>query len=431
MSSSSAVAAEPDPEVSGSSASASASKKEATQASPPPSVSADVRYYAVDPDHLKALQDDKPWMKAAKYFTKVAVSPSAVTKMMMHCASGVEKGIAKGGNPIEVMGLMLGRPDPHCPTTLIVTDAFPLPIEGFETRVIADDQAVVNHMISLNECLERTRNERFMGWYHSHPFDVGDHSHCFLSQTDLSTQLQWQRAEDPHGNPFVAVVLDPLRTAHTGVPELKAFRAFPPEYQSPVLNECPDGTVEMSEQVRLEHWGSCWNRYYELQVEYYMSSASRKILGDLTQNYLWMATLKRHDGRDRVKALQDTAAAFGPLTSGGGGKAGAAATVVVGGGGGVPIPVASSVSHMSLLPSVAAERMEAMRTSLGRFPSQDVGAAAAAAGGENRPSANDNPRAMQPAVAKLQLVATQELTQATLRHVQKCVFQRPSLSSSS
>lgn len=29
-----------------------------------------------------------------------------------------------------------------------------------------------------------------MGWYHSHPFDVGDHSHCFLSQTDLSTELQ-------------------------------------------------------------------------------------------------------------------------------------------------------------------------------------------------------------------------------------------------
>ena len=48
-----------------------------------------------------------------------------------------------------VMGLLLGRPDPHSPTTLIVTDAFPLPIEGFETRVIADDQNVVNHMISV------------------------------------------------------------------------------------------------------------------------------------------------------------------------------------------------------------------------------------------------------------------------------------------
>jgi COP9 signalosome complex subunit 5 len=83
---------------------------------------------------------------------------------MMHCQSGVDKGIAKGGNPIEVMGMLLGRPDPDTPRTLVVTDAFPLPIEGFETRVIADDQDVVNHMILLGECLEVTRKEKFMGW---------------------------------------------------------------------------------------------------------------------------------------------------------------------------------------------------------------------------------------------------------------------------
>lgn len=127
--------------------------------------------------------------------------------------------------------------------------------------------------------------------YHSHPFDLGDHSHCFLSQTDLSTQLQWQRAEDPHGNPFVAIVLDPLRSIHRSTPELKAFRAYPPEYNSPVANQCPNGSIEESEQARLEHWGSCWNRYYELNVEYYMSSTARGILEQLTQDYLWMRTL--------------------------------------------------------------------------------------------------------------------------------------------
>ena len=125
------------------------------------------------------------------------------------------------------MGLMLGRPDPHKPTNLIVTDAFPLPIEGFETRVIADDQNVINHMISLGERLEGTRKEKFMGWYHSHPFDLvlgeESRSHCFLSQTDLTTQLQWQRAEDPHGNPFAAIVVDPLRSMYLGTPQLKAF----------------------------------------------------------------------------------------------------------------------------------------------------------------------------------------------------------------
>lgn len=269
----------------------------------PSSSSADARYYASDPTQLQALRSAVPWTKDPKYFKSVAVSPSAVMKIMMHCQSGVEKGIAKGGNPIEVMGMLLGRPDPTTPTTLVVTDAFPLPIEGFETRVIADDESVVNHMIALGESLERTRREKFMGWYHSHPFDLGDHSHCFLSQTDLSTQLQWQRAEDPHGNPFVAVVVDPLRSAHLQEPQLKAFRAYPPEYQSPRANECPDGSIEPSEQVRLEKFGSCWNRYYELGIEYYMSSVSRKVLEQLTQDYLWIRTLHRQSEASTTSRL--------------------------------------------------------------------------------------------------------------------------------
>jgi COP9 signalosome complex subunit 5 len=146
-------------------AAAAAASAQNQQAAAQP-VSSDTRYYSCDKEKLEVLQKEKPWMKNPKYFSGVAVSPSAIMKMVMHCARGVEKGIAKGGNPIEVMGLLLGRPDPLHPTTLIVTDAFPLPIEGFETRVIADDQAVVNHMIALNESLEQSRNEKFMGWYH-------------------------------------------------------------------------------------------------------------------------------------------------------------------------------------------------------------------------------------------------------------------------
>lgn len=129
---------------------------------------ADARY-SFDPKALEEIRKEAPWTKDAKYFHKVAISPSAIMKMMMHCHSGVEKGISKGGNPIEVMGMLLGRPDPITPRTLVVTDAFPLPIEGFETRVIADDENVVNHMIALGESLELTRKEKFMGWYHSHP----------------------------------------------------------------------------------------------------------------------------------------------------------------------------------------------------------------------------------------------------------------------
>jgi COP9 signalosome complex subunit 5 len=292
------------------------------------------------------------------------------------------------------MGLLLGRPDPHSPTTLIVTDAFPLPIEGFETRVIADDQAVVNHMISLNECLERTRKERFMGWYHSHPFDLGELSHCFLSQTDLSTQLQWQRAEDPHGNPFVAIVLDPLRSVHIGTPELKAFRAYPPEYQSSIANECPDGSVEHSEQARLQRWGSCWNRYYELGVEYYMSSTSRKILGDLTQNYLWMAGLKRTDETQKIKNLQELAKGCTLCSA-----------------------------------AVTAQDGSDVGLAAGGFLSLGGGAAAMAGDMGDSSVASPSAQQLESHARKLQAAATQELSQATLRHSQRAVFKTPILDS--
>lgn len=40
----------------------------------------------------------------------------------MHANSGVEKGMAAGGKPVEIMGMMLGRPDSETPQALIVTD---------------------------------------------------------------------------------------------------------------------------------------------------------------------------------------------------------------------------------------------------------------------------------------------------------------------
>lgn len=227
---------------------------------------------------------------------------------MTHCHSGVEKGIKQGGRPIEVMGLCLGRPDTStCSSSatttttssspsnnkpsFIITDVFPLPIEGFETRVIADDDSVINYMIKLGESLESTRNEKFMGWYHSHPFDLSHNSHCFLSSTDITTQLQWQRAEDPHGNPFIAIVVDPLRSLHKDKPEIKAFRVYPPEYNSSVENECPNGDIIKDEKVRLEKWGSCWSRYYELEIDYFMSQTSRNVMDVLTKKFMWMKTL--------------------------------------------------------------------------------------------------------------------------------------------
>ena len=211
--------------------------------------------------------------------------------------------------------MMLGRPHTEQLDTLVVTDVrtreteparnciyirltltlslqvFPLPVEGFETRVIADDEQVINYMIELSEALDESRTERLMGWYHSHPFDVDEaRNHCFLSNTDMNTQLAWQRAEDPNGNPWLAVVIDPLRSFAKNKPEFGAFRVYPPEYNAP-LNETPDGTIVTDDATRIEHWGSCWNRYYQLQVEYFMSTQAKTVIDTLSKNFLWMRTL--------------------------------------------------------------------------------------------------------------------------------------------
>ena len=86
------------------------------------------------------------------------------------------------------------------------------------------------------------------------------------------------------------MVVDPIRGLHKNEPQVKAFRAYPPEYKSTVHNQCPDGSVEADERIRLEKWGSCWDRYYEIDVDYFMSEAAKNVLDVLTQN-LWMRAL--------------------------------------------------------------------------------------------------------------------------------------------
>ena len=197
------------------------------------------------------------------------------------------------------MGLLLGRPHVDELRTLLVTDVFPLPVEGAETRVLADDQEVMNYMISLGDSLERTRpSEMFMGWYHSHPFDVEVHSHCFMSATDITTQLAWQRAEDRNGNPWLGIVVDPLRSLAKGKPELGAFRAYPPEYVPPA-NEMPDGRINADADARVERWGNCWNRYHEIEVTTFMSSLSERIMQMMSKKYLWISRLSTTPTMDK------------------------------------------------------------------------------------------------------------------------------------
>lgn len=242
--------------------------------------------YAFDVAKVESVRAQMPWAADPKWFKRVKVSPSATIKMMMHGQSGVDKGIKKNGKPVEVMGILIGRPDTEDPHALIISDAYALPIEGFETSVVADNIEVQNFQIQLGEMVELTRLEQFCGWYHTHPFDVDVNSHCFFSNTDISTQLNWQMSEDRNGNPFLGIVIDPLRSLAKGRPEMAAFRAYPPGF-APPLNETPDGTFCADKKTNEEKWGASWSSYYKMEMDYFMSPLAQSTLGILKNNFLW------------------------------------------------------------------------------------------------------------------------------------------------
>ena len=254
-------------------------------------------FYFVDKKALADVRKARLWnagqgTESPKYFTDVKISASAAIKMLQHSMRGVEKGMkSENGMPVEIMGLLLGRPstDPKAPNYLVVTDAFPLPVEGVETRVEAGDEAM-NFMVELADSLELTRDECIMGWYHSHPFDVGPAPNWFFSATDCQNQLSWQRNEDMQGNPWLGLVVDPLRSIAKGKPEIGAFRCFMPTYtQEPEMT--PDGLPVKDKSSVTERWGNCSNRYYCLDIEYYMSGLTRRVVGILAKNFLWMSVL--------------------------------------------------------------------------------------------------------------------------------------------
>lgn len=75
------------------------------------------------------FQQEKPWVNDPHFFKRVKISALALLKMVVH---------ARSGGTIEVMGLMQGKTDGD---TIIVMDAFALPVEGTETRVNAQEDA--------------------------------------------------------------------------------------------------------------------------------------------------------------------------------------------------------------------------------------------------------------------------------------------------
>ncbi|EHA8592395.1 putative COP9 signalosome complex subunit 5b [Cocos nucifera] len=90
------------------------------------------------------------------------------------------------------MGLMQGKTDGD---TIVVMDAFALPVEGTETRVNAQADAY-EYMVDYSQTNKQMLNQQFQ-------------------------------------EPFLAVVIDPTRTVSAGKVEIGAFRTYPQGYKPP------------------------------------------------------------------------------------------------------------------------------------------------------------------------------------------------------
>ena len=244
--------------------------------------------YAFNLEENKKNTQDRPWKEDPHHFKYVRISAVALIKMVMH---------ARSGGDIEVMGLMLGYVEHE---TFIVTDALRLPVEGTETRVNAQSEAD-EYMVKY---LERSRQvgqlENAVGWYHSHP-GYG----CWLSGIDVETENTQQSFSDP----FLAVVIDPLRTISAGKVEIGAFRTYPVGYKPEGQDSMGEGMAAVP-MAKAADFGAHANRYYSLEVLHYKSSLDSKLLEALWNKY-WVQTLSSSPlftNRDYVTSqIQDLA----------------------------------------------------------------------------------------------------------------------------
>lgn len=234
---------------------------------------------------------------------------------------------ARSGGSLEIMGLMQGYIQGP---TIIVTDAFRLPVEGTETRVNAQDEANEYMVQFLQRARDAGQLENAVGWYHSHP-GYG----CWLSGIDVNTQMTQQMYSDP----FVAVVIDPDRTISAGKVEIGAFRTFPEDYKpESSAQDDPETSGQGIPLAKANDFGAYADRYYPLQISHFKSSLDSKLIESLWNKY-WVSTLSssplftNHDYG--TKQIEDLAAKIRKAEKtanlkekGGGGGGG------IGGGGG-------------------------------------------------------------------------------------------------
>jgi len=222
--------------------------------------------YKYDRQQQQQMLAAKPWEKDHHFFKDIKVSALALLKMVMHARSG--------GN-LEVMGLLLGKVDAN---VMVVMDSFALPVEGTETRVNAQAQGYEYMTAYIEAAKQVGRLENAIGWYHSHP-GYG----CWLSGIDVSTQMLNQNFQDP----FVAIVIDPVRTISAGKVNLGAFRTYPKGYKPQDDGPSEYQTIPLS---KIEDFGVHCKQYYSLEVSYFKSAMDKRLLDSLWNHY-WVNTL--------------------------------------------------------------------------------------------------------------------------------------------
>ncbi|KAG7666010.1 RRI1 [[Candida] subhashii] len=253
-------------------------------------------FYSLPPIS-STLGEKRPWRQDPHYFSKCYISSLALMKMTIH---------AQLGGSIEVMGMLVGK---IIPGSIIVMDVYRLPVEGTETRVNAQAEGYeyMVQYLEMNKKLDTSRMENIVGWYHSHP-GYG----CWLSGIDVSTQALNQGFQDP----YVAIVVDPIKTLRQGKVEIGVFRTYPDGYVPPQEKQTEgnsknstSGSNKVSKilpKSKRKDFGSHSERYYALDVEIFGSQLDQKIIEMLSfeDSLSWLKNML-YNTEDNFKVMRD------------------------------------------------------------------------------------------------------------------------------